>query len=345
MFIGIASYEIVSAIAIGLSLCDVKWKFGEELKFLWMTWKPWRWSFEQFLYASCRCLPPLVWIFNIVMANITFQQQLSLKECRNMIIYHTVISYYLLGVIDLILWRRVYAIFRESMSIRLFLLSLIAIKLGQSVAFIFVSLPQIRFNNACVAMNIHPLMLCSYASLGIVLHSFLTVLVFMKKERYRRRLRPVDWFRVAPLFDTMIRHGLIMVTFMSSYAAMIICATFRAQEMGPAALSVFPVFVAGVSFLGCHLMLSFNRAYVAFGRLHNTVQLTEVEYTSWTHVTMELDTWFTRTIPAPIPEPSPPPSPTTPIPSLPESSSLSPVPSSPSSCPNSSENTVPRKEK
>ncbi|KAF9014305.1 hypothetical protein BDQ17DRAFT_1419202 [Cyathus striatus] len=180
---------------------------------------------------------------NIVLSSVARKRHphgIPVKGCRNRLIYETVISYYLMAVIDLIMLQRVYGLYKRAIVVRATLVALFLMQISQYVAVVYVVFPRARYTCNCVITSLNPAMISSFVFLEIILHAAFTTLIAFEKRRHERSLGPQTIARIAPVLNTHVKHGCIVLTFMSVYAILVIASTFRGSEIGPATFSVFP---------------------------------------------------------------------------------------------------------
>jgi len=236
-------------VVTGLDLSSL---FEEELQYIWKP--PPRITLVKVLYLFSRYFALLAQITNCIITGVWLSKYSPIPPslCRPWIIYQTVVTYFLLGAVNIILILRVYALYNRNNTLLLVVLSIFVGKVGVNVYTAFICIPKspLHFDSHCLITHgagISPY----FVGAEIFCQCVLLLFVYAKRfSGWRSGLKSV------PVLSIILLDGSLVFILT---AALLVVTLALAFKSGAIALFVYPAFVCLLSAAGCRLIINIRR--------------------------------------------------------------------------------------
>ncbi|KAJ7163626.1 hypothetical protein C8R43DRAFT_289070 [Mycena crocata] len=144
--------ELSSYIGLTVAICEILATLRPELKYIWIN--PQRFTLIKFLYLLSRYLGLAVHITNTVFAILVGHYQvIPVHLCRIGLVYQGAVLFVMLGILDVILMIRVYALYNRRTSIAVIFGILLLSKITSAILSAFLALPNQQYNSTCLVMT------------------------------------------------------------------------------------------------------------------------------------------------------------------------------------------------
>ncbi|KAF9014338.1 hypothetical protein BDQ17DRAFT_1342602 [Cyathus striatus] len=197
----------------------------------------------------------------------TYYPNVPHRYCQGMIIYETVTTYYFMGILNLIMIVRIYALYGQQILMTAFLILLFAGWILSAALCTIVYLPQHEFTAACGLANIKKNGFYIFAFTQVGVQAIFIMLTFGRTLSIKRALRGAGAAMrlIAPLLQRLTRDSYIMLALAAASAISAITFTTNKIPMN------FIFYILFISTVGCRLILHTRRITPAQDPQPNTV--------------------------------------------------------------------------
>ncbi|KAF9014329.1 hypothetical protein BDQ17DRAFT_1342548 [Cyathus striatus] len=170
----------------------------------------------------------------------TYYPNVPHRYCQGVVIYEAVTTYYFMGMLNLIMMVRIYALYGQQMLMTIFLILLFAGWILNAILSTVVYLPQHKFTTTCGLINVEK--------------NGFYIFAFTQLGRGGAAMRVI-----APLLQRLTKDSYIMLAFAAASA--ISAVTFATNKMllDRVAEIAFPLYILFISTVGCRLILHTRR--------------------------------------------------------------------------------------
>ncbi|KAE9394004.1 hypothetical protein BT96DRAFT_923756 [Gymnopus androsaceus JB14] len=285
---------IPSVLGLVVTSCDSLLTRHKELEYVWK--RPLQLTFVRCLFILARYLALLIHIGNIVLASILSirflgHQQPTDDACIIWFNFQTASCYSMVLILELILSIRVFALYKQSLKMGLFLLIMLAGRMAGSIYMTViwnqVHIQQFKFTKNCVSIVSVAERPIRNPTVAFIIGEIFIHLV-IHGLAWKRTIWDLRTFARPPLFSVLNRDGLKVFAAVSFGVVSIgVCAGNKAIPV----LLVYPLFISLVSTAGCRTILNLQTLNVTTRReTPSSEQNNELELTSIN----DISTWDAR---------------------------------------------------
>jgi len=230
--------------------CEIILTLKGEIKYIWTN--PERFTIVRFLYLFSRYFALAAHITNSLLVTFVHHPPTHTPEriCRFLLIYRAVVAFVILGVLDIILMIRVYALYNRPISMALVFAFLLAFKAVSASVVTYMEVPRQRFSPSCLVITKAQPGLYFFVVGELVLQS---VIIGLTLSRHISAARG-GWS--TPLVSLVSRQG--SMVFAAITVAMV-GALVSGLKRATASNMIFPVIIIIMSTSGCRLIINMQR--------------------------------------------------------------------------------------
>ncbi|KAJ7647168.1 hypothetical protein FB45DRAFT_892608 [Roridomyces roridus] len=135
---------------LALALCELGLTLRGEIQYIWSNGR--RFRLVRFLYLFSRYFALVAHIANCCLATIVVHHP-AVKLCHYSLVYRAVVAFTMLGVLDVILMVRVYALYNQPISMAIFFVFLLVGKVVSAAVATYQGFPHLRFSPSCLVIS------------------------------------------------------------------------------------------------------------------------------------------------------------------------------------------------